>query len=627
MAYTILKLHKKPLLKMSLEDLREFLQEKTAASLQFEDDAVIEELQASMAELRKMKFDLPPPAKSEEFPKKPLGLEFSLNLVSVKPSVGGKGQKKAANDLDHEKDAVIRLSPDRSPPNLTETFNNSNLAIHKRALIPQPSGPLLQVELTDVYHNPFQNNQPIPNSDMEGKRQENRVQLLKEDAKKIPSEGFPATLDEIQVIVESQDLATAHKEKDSLDSRNIEERCSTQENNPSLSADDKGHVTPQVLEQAVIDVTSTENCPRDPDTRSEATESDLSVTSNSITAFVERDSPSQVPSLPSLEGQSTLESPLTVQNAAVLQDGSATCFSEDFLPEEAVVLPDHPCQPTSTDSSPLGHSLSTVCDVPKSSIVPRAIRAFAPLPLPFQDGKRRPSNVSQYDNLSEDGEEESPVRVPCSEELAVLLSQTELCDPVLKCRVHKSASAGELGYPQRQTGGQADSEQQPGGLERPLSFNILPRQKRPSSGGSMPILSELDSGGLLVSEDFCARPTSSPELQEQYSPFKIVKSSTPLHLAHATEQDFCNKKQMALPLLESSHLDAAGGETPIPPAGEAEGGTAGDSLQKSLNALSDSLAPQWPKPKLPLKIVKTHSDNNFHLSCLPTVQMSKSVTF
>lgn len=49
------------LLKMTLEDLREFLQEKIAASLQYEDDAVIEQLQVSMTELRKMKFDLPPP--------------------------------------------------------------------------------------------------------------------------------------------------------------------------------------------------------------------------------------------------------------------------------------------------------------------------------------------------------------------------------------------------------------------------------------------------------------------------------------------------------------------------------------------------------------------------------------
>ncbi|NXS39933.1 US6NL protein, partial [Balaeniceps rex] len=73
MAYTILKVHKKRLLKMTLEDLREFLQEKIAASLQYEDDAIIEQLQVSMTELRKMKFDLPPPAKPEEFPRKPLG--------------------------------------------------------------------------------------------------------------------------------------------------------------------------------------------------------------------------------------------------------------------------------------------------------------------------------------------------------------------------------------------------------------------------------------------------------------------------------------------------------------------------------------------------------------------------
>ncbi|KAM6204963.1 uncharacterized protein WM294_004475 isoform 1-T1 [Sarcoramphus papa] len=92
MAYTILKLHKKRLLKMTLEDLREFLQEKIAASLQYEDDAVIEQLQVSMTELRKMKFDLPPPAKPEEFPRKPLGLELSLNPVAVKGNMAANGQ-------------------------------------------------------------------------------------------------------------------------------------------------------------------------------------------------------------------------------------------------------------------------------------------------------------------------------------------------------------------------------------------------------------------------------------------------------------------------------------------------------------------------------------------------------
>lgn len=48
---------------MSLEDLREFLQEKISASLHYEDDDIIEQLQTSMTELRKMKFDLPPPGR------------------------------------------------------------------------------------------------------------------------------------------------------------------------------------------------------------------------------------------------------------------------------------------------------------------------------------------------------------------------------------------------------------------------------------------------------------------------------------------------------------------------------------------------------------------------------------
>uniref|UniRef100_A0A671RDZ1 USP6 N-terminal-like protein n=1 Tax=Sinocyclocheilus anshuiensis TaxID=1608454 RepID=A0A671RDZ1_9TELE len=65
MAYTLLKLHKKHLLKMSLEDLREFLQERIASSFSMSDDAVIEHLQSSMSELRRMKLDLPAPGKRQ----------------------------------------------------------------------------------------------------------------------------------------------------------------------------------------------------------------------------------------------------------------------------------------------------------------------------------------------------------------------------------------------------------------------------------------------------------------------------------------------------------------------------------------------------------------------------------
>ncbi|XP_065148311.1 USP6 N-terminal-like protein [Paramisgurnus dabryanus] len=83
MAYTLLKLNKKPLLKMSLEDLREFLQEQIVSSFTMSDDAAIEHLQSSMAELRRMKLDLPPPAKGDEFPKITLGEERPIMLLPV----------------------------------------------------------------------------------------------------------------------------------------------------------------------------------------------------------------------------------------------------------------------------------------------------------------------------------------------------------------------------------------------------------------------------------------------------------------------------------------------------------------------------------------------------------------
>uniref|UniRef100_A0A8C0SDA7 Rab-GAP TBC domain-containing protein n=1 Tax=Canis lupus familiaris TaxID=9615 RepID=A0A8C0SDA7_CANLF len=76
MAYTILKVHRKRLLKLPLEGLREFLQDSLAQPWALEDEAVLRHLLASMTQLRRMRCDLhPPPAGPEEFPTWPLGLE------------------------------------------------------------------------------------------------------------------------------------------------------------------------------------------------------------------------------------------------------------------------------------------------------------------------------------------------------------------------------------------------------------------------------------------------------------------------------------------------------------------------------------------------------------------------
>ncbi|RMC00244.1 hypothetical protein DUI87_22849 [Hirundo rustica rustica] len=153
MAYTILKLHKKRLLKMTLEDLREFLQERIAASLQYEDDAVIEQLQVSMTELRKMKFDLPPPAKPEEFPRKPLGLELSLNPVAIKENAAANGQNGRVSEHTPDREPHSHGVPG-APGGMTvveariPTFQGSEAAEATNVLVPggRPSDEEDQVE-------------------------------------------------------------------------------------------------------------------------------------------------------------------------------------------------------------------------------------------------------------------------------------------------------------------------------------------------------------------------------------------------------------------------------------------------------------------------------------------------
>ncbi|NWU91113.1 US6NL protein, partial [Upupa epops] len=73
MSYTILKLHRKHLMKLQMEELVEFLQESLAKDFFYEDDFVIDQLQNSISELKRAKLDLPAPGKEDEFPKKPLG--------------------------------------------------------------------------------------------------------------------------------------------------------------------------------------------------------------------------------------------------------------------------------------------------------------------------------------------------------------------------------------------------------------------------------------------------------------------------------------------------------------------------------------------------------------------------
>ncbi|XP_038316357.1 USP6 N-terminal-like protein isoform X4 [Canis lupus baileyi] len=61
MAYTILKVHRKRLLKLPLEGLWEFVRDSLAQPWALEDEAVLRHLRASITQFRRMRCDLPPP--------------------------------------------------------------------------------------------------------------------------------------------------------------------------------------------------------------------------------------------------------------------------------------------------------------------------------------------------------------------------------------------------------------------------------------------------------------------------------------------------------------------------------------------------------------------------------------
>ncbi|XP_068578594.1 USP6 N-terminal-like protein [Cebidichthys violaceus] len=122
MAYTTLKLHKKRLQKLPMEDLREFLQEQVAVSFFLPDDVVVEQLQAAMSELRSKKLDQPPAAKSDEQPKKPLGQERPVLLLPLQP--------------DSPLEVKVNLKPP-SQPN-TEAQQADSITLHQT---PSPTEP------------------------------------------------------------------------------------------------------------------------------------------------------------------------------------------------------------------------------------------------------------------------------------------------------------------------------------------------------------------------------------------------------------------------------------------------------------------------------------------------------
>lgn len=139
MSYTVLKLHKKHLMKLSMEELVEFLQVSLSKNFYYEDDFVIEQLQLSMSELRRAKLELPAPGKDEELPKKPLGQLPSATSESVGnhfvngQSVNGQSHTEPAEPPVREPSPAPERQPESRPPSRVRRDSLDKPVRHNKA--------------------------------------------------------------------------------------------------------------------------------------------------------------------------------------------------------------------------------------------------------------------------------------------------------------------------------------------------------------------------------------------------------------------------------------------------------------------------------------------------------------
>ncbi|XP_029438519.1 uncharacterized protein LOC115079276 isoform X2 [Rhinatrema bivittatum] len=608
MAYTILKLHKKRLLKMSLEDLREFLQEKISKSLNYDDDIVVEQLQTSMAELRKIKLDLPPPAKPEEFPKKPLGQEIGIDLLPVQPYLAVSGLPD---------DTETGRETKRTPPRIKNVNLNkiSNPEVSTR-------GPSPHYNRTSFSELPILDRIPMKEHHLHAAPVEefgqDEIQLVLEETQTLSAKKAVHELprqDASQGLKKVQAFPGEGKLLSEIDGSGVEitqTLSSLQETNSSHYVGNIDHIrlyeTFPHLDEAIIMDSPTGNS----DTHSKSSQTDLHIRTMEILSESVPDV--KFPTVPSssLEEFNALENYPTKITLSMQGEKAATSPSIDLVPEEN--QPSQEPWPSPPNAFLLSeHTFSCLCNLPMEQVPSYKVV----LPLPDNESRRRPSNISQYDNLSD--WEQRCNKSFMSSSVAAHDSEDEVCKSSSFCEVLdlQQSSGRSLGYTE------------------PLIFNMMQKSFPQRSSGSVPVLCVVDDDISPLSEGIYSRTKSSPMLQEQSSFFKIIKTTTPLHVACAVEQDFFNAKEIAMPLHEDFHhmVSPPQGGEPIKYPNTVPNNAGASRINGQEPCTSVRKAPLSPPSqfsKNPLEqptIAKAQSDDNFCSNYTTLAQMSKSVTF
>ncbi|KAM5137857.1 uncharacterized protein ACMZJ9_016499 [Mantella aurantiaca] len=573
MAYTILKLHKKRLLKMSMEDLREFLQEKIARSLSYDDDIVVEQLQTSMAELRKMKLELPPPGKAEEFPQKTLGQDIPVHLLPVKPDAELKGQNKAYSE-NSQQSAKPPIDINDNNSNATDNINPDLCALQQNG-----TSKTMAVEgMSSKAGEAAPAEEAITSKDVDHFTIEHVSEETPEDKSKLQNlASVNISLDKKAEIILCQETIV---ESNDQHERSIHEHSSATEG--SSKSETKVHS---------LNI---------PDTNSFTTECKQECIDDKITSSFNATDGTDSSQSQNLQPNHIIEVITPVLSAEGICPNENTLSSQSESDTLSVVKNDPSC-----DSLYL--SQAAECNLPNledesSTSVNTEQQGFL---LPPELETRRCS--SQYDNMSDLDQEEWP---PCPtdsslNELEKEALRSDICN-VLNLSNEQNKSLGKL----------------------PHLKTTTFRYQGPS--GSVPSLLDTNSD---LKGPINSRTTSSPSLNGSFSPCQVIKTITSVQVCRGTIQGLEESKQVACPLpnpnkstnmfLSCNTQETQGTQTSY------------ESQINYVNGPITSpkklpLVTRSPKPKLPEKpaaILKALSDNNFYSSKQTVSQMTKSITF
>ncbi|XP_051779566.1 USP6 N-terminal-like protein [Erpetoichthys calabaricus] len=601
MAYTILKLHKKQLLKMSLEDLREFLQETISRSFCLNDDTMVEQLQTSMSELRKMKLELPPPAKPDEFPKEKLGVERSITLVPIEPPQPANGNKKPARA--ESVDLQIEVAEEKSPA------SESTVAPDHIVTVPSPEPVLVHAPEVQSNASPELSHSSSPESGEDGTSQA-ELEVMEEPVSELQVEASSPTnehssekkevngKDPISEVVplSSLDICIQPEEMFILAplprQRNNMERSAGVDKQQEMSEWPPPY-DPLMNEQ---NFTTLE--------KAEFIESNVQESENVDQHFDLLPPP-----------------PPPVEDLQQFSQGPDCSLSNTDLLQKNMPFLEEP--PPPLDAAALA------VDIPFPSYVPED--NMDTLELMEHLGERRPSNMSQYDNLLV-GNMDDKCMAPADP--TAIPSQTVPQFPGPEPRTSEIPSSLPCG---------SDT---PELLKNDLPSSpplhvpyFVPHQVVTTSLATVIAICESDQPlECETQESRHFLPSQCLESKKTVTHYELVESNSQDHKAGAGLYQLSHQKQTVPPILDDGNFIRSCQESSdqrfVSDGGPSDGHRLiSEALIRTspvvvrASAIPPAIPPKQRRPKPPPSISSTHSDTDFYRAHSTTAPLPKSITF